>query len=319
MISEDTSRCEERPERPLVVDIKRHSLEDGPGIRSVVFFKGCPLRCVFCHSPETQSPDPEIAFSPSDCIACGACAASCPQKVVDLDYNGRIHREGCDTCGACAGVCPGMGLRLIGKYHEAQALAEILMRDIAFYRHSGGGVTVSGGECTLYPEYLESLLRLLKAEKVHITVETSGYFDAATFCGKILPYTDLILYDVKIVDPVLHRQITGKDNLRIINNLRTLVGEKRVEVHPRVPLVPGITATPENLSAVVDLLCDIGAESVTLLPYNPLGIAMYECLGRPKPVLPEHFMSPEEEREVRIMFKNLIAGKKDAGLVVRAG
>ncbi|MHC4508725.1 MAG: glycyl-radical enzyme activating protein, partial [Planctomycetota bacterium] len=172
----------------------------------------------------------------------------------------------------------------------------ILMRDLPFYRHSGGGVTLSGGECTLYPNYLESLLESLKVRQVHIVLETCGYFNFEVFRRKILPYIDLIYYDVKIADSDMHRAYTGKANGKILGNLRRLLLEKPALIHPRIPLIPGITATEENLSAIVSLLVEAGAESVSLLPYNPMGIEMALKLGGAKPHLPERFMSPDEEK-----------------------
>jgi len=305
-------------ELPLIVDIKRHSLEDGPGIRSVVFFKGCPLRCIFCHSPETQDSRVEIAFSPRECIHCGSCRDACPQGAIDLGFPGRIHRDRCIRCGTCANVCPGKGLRLIGSHYTVDALTEILLRDLPFYRHSSGGVTLSGGECTLYPDYLETLLELLKGRGIHVTLETSGYFEYQTFRKKIFPYTDLIYYDIKIADPKVHKKYTGKPNQKIVDNLQRLLQEKRAEVHPRVPVVPGITATRENLSAIIDLLCDAGAKDVSLLPHNPMGIEMAVSLGRLKPPLPEGFMRPHEEGEILALFRKLLQGKGEAGPLIRS-
>jgi pyruvate formate lyase activating enzyme len=296
---------------PLIVSIKRNSHEDGPGIRSVVFFKGCPLRCLFCHSPETQNPKAEIAFQPNQCIQCGDCAKACPEQAVDLNLAGRIHRDRCTLCGKCAEVCPGKGLRLIGRFYEIEELTEILLRDYPFYRHSGGGVTLSGGECTLYPNYLYALLNALKAQKIHLALETSGYFDFTTFRKKILPYLDLIYYDIKILDHKTHKQYTGRSNQRILDNFRQLL-KVGVEVHARVPLVPGITATEENLSEIVDFLSKAGAEDITLLPYNPLGFDMAEQLGRPKPDLPERFMTPHEEKAIDTLVRTLLAERSQS-------
>lgn len=291
---------------PLIVDIKRQSLEDGPGIRSVVFFKGCPLRCTFCHNPETQDSQIEIAFSERDCIMCGGCKEVCPQSVIDLGVPGHINRDRCDRCGECVSVCPGNGLRKIGSYYEAEALAEILLRDIAFYRHSGGGITLSGGECTLYPEYIESLVKLLKTEGIHIALETSGYFNYDIFKEKIHPYVDLIYYDIKIADTEAHKKYTGRPNGIILENIRLLIREMGVEVILRIPIIPGVTATHDNLLAIAKSVYEAGADKILLLPYNPMGMEMYTKLGRQKPALPERFMRHDEEKEVYEMFGDII-------------
>jgi pyruvate formate lyase activating enzyme len=296
-------------ERPLIVDVKRYSLEDGPGIRSVVFFKGCPLRCVFCQDPETQFPGSEIAFAPRKCISCGKCADVCPQGAIDLNVPGRIQRDRCKRCGKCASVCPGGSLNLIGTYYSPESLVEILLRDAAYYQHSGGGVTLSGGECTLYPEYLESLLKLLKEGRIHVVLETAGYFAYGPFERRILPYIDVVYYDLKLADSQMHREYVGRPNEVILDNFRRLVRERSVEVHPRIPLIPGVTATKENLAAIIEFLCGTGAEDVSLLPYNPMGIEMIANLGRPRPPLPERFMNPEEEREIVAFVQETIKAK----------
>lgn len=303
---------------PLIVEVKRGSHEDGPGIRSVVFFKGCPLRCTFCHSPETQDPKVDIAFSARECLHCGKCVDSCPQGAIDLSHTKRINRDKCIRCGQCATICPGKALRRIGQYYPVESLVEILMRDLPFYRHSNGGVTLSGGECTLYPNYLESLLKSLKARQIHLVLETCGYFNFEIVKQKILPYIDLIYYDVKIADPGMHRKYTGKTNQKILCNLRRLLLEKPAAIHPRIPLIPGITATQENLSAIVDLLCEAGAENVSLLPYNPLGIEMAVSLGRSRQPLPREFMKPDEERQTYSMFGTIIEEKGCQGPVLES-
>ena len=295
---------------PLIVEVKRDSREDGPGIRSVVFFKGCPLRCLFCQNPETQSPDLEIAFSERECIRCGKCAEACPQGAIDLQGPARLRRERCTLCGRCAEVCPGKGLRIIGIYYSPEALTEILLRDFSFYKHSGGGVTLSGGECTLYSDYLECLLKLLKANGVHIVLETSGYFDFNSFERKILPYLDLVYFDIKFADPRLHIEHTGRSNHPILENFWCLLKSGKVSVQPRIPIIPGITATKANLASIVDFLCGVGAESVSLLPYNPMGLDMYSSLGRAAPPLPKRFMRPEEEEEICRLFESILAAKK---------
>jgi pyruvate formate lyase activating enzyme len=281
---------------PLVIDIKRYSLADGPGIRSVVFFKGCPLRCVFCHNPEAQNPGPEIAFSKDRCIGCGACEQACPIGAINLELHGRIFRDRCNRCGKCAEDCPSGALKLIGTHHSVEYLTDILLRDSEYYRHSGGGVTISGGECTIFPEYLEALLQSLKAKGIHIVMETSGYFNYRTFRRKIYPYLDLIYYDIKLADNDAHKRHCGRSNEIILRNFGRLVGEEGAEVQPRIPLVPEVTATEQNLSAIAHFLRACGVGKVWLLPYNPMGLTKCETLGRPTPDLPLKFMMPEDER-----------------------
>lgn len=292
--------------RPLIVDVKRNSLDDGPGIRSVVFFKGCPLRCIFCHNPEAQETGPEIAFAKEHCVRCGACLVACRRSAIDLGLPSRIERSRCDRCGLCAAACPGKALRLIGAYWPVEQLAEFLERDAPFYRHSGGGVTVTGGECTMYPDYLESLLGLLKKQRVHVALETAGCFDYESFRRQILPYLDLVYFDLKFADPTLHVEHTGYPNDRIVRNLAQLLREPAVSVQPRVPLVPGVTATDENLRRIAGLLRELGAKEVSLLPYNPLGLGMWSKLGKPRPVLSSSFMPIHEEEAVFGRFKTLL-------------
>jgi pyruvate formate lyase activating enzyme len=288
---------------PLIIDIKRYSFEDGPGIRSVVFFKGCPMRCVFCHNPESQQLGPEIAFSSNLCIKCGACVDVCPQGALDELLSGRILRDKCNYCGKCADVCPTDGLRLIGKYYSVEALTEVLLRDFEYYRHSNGGVTLSGGESTLFPSYLELLLKGLKAKGIHIVLETSGYFNYGAFRRKIYPYLDLIYYDIKFVDNATHLKYCGRPNGIILRNFRELMTEGKVDILPRIPLAPGVTLTETNLGGVVDFLRSSGAKTVAPISYNPMGLSKFETLGRPKPNLPERFMTPEETSQAYEILK----------------
>jgi pyruvate formate lyase activating enzyme len=290
---------------PLIADVKRHSLEDGPGIRSVVFFKGCRLRCVFCQNPETQSPRAEIALRASRCVDCGACVPVCPMNAIDMAMVGRIDRRRCDACGQCAAVCPSSALAVIGRAYAVEELVELLMRDEPFYRHSGGGVTFSGGECTLFPDYLAALGRALKERSIHVSIETSGEFDGVVFARQLLPWLDLIYFDVKFADTARHLAYTGRDNWRILDNLALLVREAPARVQVRIPLVPGITATPENLAGLAACLRELGVRNAILLPYNPLGRQMAAQLGQPEPSAPGRFMTKEEEASAVAMFEAL--------------
>jgi pyruvate formate lyase activating enzyme len=296
--------------RPLVVDIKRHSLEDGPGIRSVVFFKGCPLRCSFCQNPESQDPGPELAFSAQRCLGEGLCVGACPVSAIELAHPVRLQRELCTRCGACAGACPTGALRFIGTAYEPEALAEILLRDRHYYESSHGGVTLSGGEPTMYPRYVERLLRLLKAEKLHVALETGGHFHYESFRTRILPFVDLVYFSLKIADPEAHRRHIGESNELIIENLHRLMREPGVQVEALIPLVPGVTDSRENLEGLVAILRSAGVKSARLLPYNPLGVSMAEALGRPRPPVPASFMKPEEIDRLQHMFSELIGSTR---------
>jgi pyruvate formate lyase activating enzyme len=299
---------------PLVADIKRHSLEDGPGIRSVVFFKGCPLRCVFCHNPELQNLDRELVFSVGRCIRCGSCVAACPEHASSLERGDRIDRPRCNDCGECVIACPSSALAYVGRSYEIGELVEVLLRDQAYYRESGGGVTLSGGECTMFPEYLEALACALKGEGTHLLVETSGEFDGAWFIDRLLPLVDLIYFDLKIADAEVHRRHTGRGNRRIWENLALLLQQSAERVEVRIPLVPGITATPENLSTLGQRLRALGVRRAILLPYNPLGKEMAMRLGRESPDVPDGFMGKEALAEAIAAFEAAVnAGAATTG------
>jgi pyruvate formate lyase activating enzyme len=291
------------PGLPFIVDVKRHSLEDGPGIRSVVFFKGCPLRCVFCQNPEAQNACAEIAFRAERCVDCGACVSVCLRRAVDRTGRGRLDRSLCDGCGKCAHVCPSSALAVVGQPYEVGELVELLMRDEPFYRHSGGGVTFSGGECTMFPDYLWAVAFALKARGLHTAVETCGEFAPAVFVERLLPVLDLVYFDLKFADPLLHLAHTGRDNHRILDNLALLMRTAPDRVHVRIPLVPGITATEKNLAGLAASLRELGVRQAILLPYNPLGRRMAVALGHPQSPVSERFMTKEEQTAAIAMFK----------------
>lgn len=274
---------------PLIFDVHPGSLDDGPGIRTVVFFKGCPLACIWCHNPESQSPLPEMAFYPDRCIGCGECGRVCPNHALDPESPEMILRDQCSLCGQCAQECYALALRKVGEEYPVARLVELLRKDEIFYKSSGGGVTFSGGEPLLYMDYLSEVMRLLKAEGVHLTIETCGYFDQEEFATKILPYTDLLLFDLKLFDPVLHRQYTGQDNQCILANFRYVVSEPGLQVIPRIPEIPGITDTPENLQQITDFLKENNCREYHLLPFNPGGLNKRIRLGKEIPPAMEKF------------------------------
>lgn len=289
---------------PLVVDIKRNSLDDGPGIRSVVFFKGCPLDCAWCHNPETKDPGREIAFNPKECIGCGRCGEACPNGAIMYAGPDRIDRKLCKVCGKCADACPGLGLRIMGNFIPVDNLVEYLLLDEPFYRNSGGGVTLSGGEPTMFMEYAGELSRALKKRGVHVTLETCGHFNMEKFKKILLPYIDIIYYDIKLSDGGRHEEYTGRGNEIIRNNIRELVAEN-VELLVRVPLVPGITAVPENLAGIKELLTGMGLGRLCLLTYNPLWAEKICHLGKKPGYHYDRWMTEGEKRAAGDCFKGL--------------
>jgi len=292
-----------KSQRPLVFDIKRQTLDDGPGIRTAVFFKGCQLRCRWCQNPESQEGEAEIGFYPQECISCGDCVAACQQEAVSLDNPDRIDRRRCERCGECAAACPGGGLRLIGRYYPVEELLDELLKDRAFYEVSGGGVTLSGGEPTLHPGYVAGLLRALKGQGIHTVLQTNGYFDWGEFSGTLLDQVDLIMFDVKLANPSEHEKCTGRDNRLILENLARLVKARPGAVLPRIPLIPGLTATDRNLREISQLLQGLRLNRCSLLPYNPTGFSKADRIGKSaSPELPVRLMSEAEERRCQEIF-----------------
>ena len=289
---------------PLIVDVKRHSLEDGPGIRSVVFFKGCPLSCSFCHNPEAQDPLVEIAFYPEYCIDCGLCETVCEHNAISADRTNRIERKHCLLCGVCTEICPSEALQMVGRFYAVEDLVELILRDRAFYRHSGGGVTLSGGECTLYPDYVGALLEALKSVNIHVVIETSGYFDYQAVQRRILPYVDLLYVDIKFADSQMHKRFTGKDNRRILTNIERLLQNGKIPAVLRIPLIPGVTATRGNLFDIADFFREVNVAEAVLLPFNPLGLEKWPRIGKSKPELPQQLMSEDEIEELNRLFSS---------------
>jgi pyruvate formate lyase activating enzyme len=272
---------------PLILDIKGNSLDDGPGIRSVIFFKGCPLSCVWCHNPESKKATPEISFDGTECVACDTCINLCPQHACSRENRFFIDRDRCDLCFACVADCPSGALAKVGREMSIDEIVAKVKNDIPFYKNSGGGVTLSGGEPTLFMDFLSELLKRLKAVGIQVLLETCGLFKLDAFIEKILPYMEIIYFDIKMIDPKKHQLYCGVPNETILENftkLNKMSVQAGFQIVPRTPLIPGITATPENLSGIADFLHNQGVNQTQLMAYNPLWFDKNKKIGAACPL-----------------------------------
>jgi pyruvate formate lyase activating enzyme len=293
----------------LVSHVARGTTHDGPGLRTTVFLKGCPLRCPWCHNPEAMRPVPELLFHAERCTGCGACVRACSAGAVVVQDR-RAVRSGCAACGACAAVCPAAAVRVVGRRLDVEGVLELVRRDRAYHEASGGGVTLSGGEPMLQADFTVALLARLRRERFHTALQTSGHvpwerLDAA------LEALDLLFFDLKLADAAAHRRILGVENGLILDTLARVLARRPADTVVRIPLIPGYTATEENLRALAKLLAPLRPRRVVLLPWHPFGVAKARALGRdPDPLLPDAPLPPEEVRR----WKALVAG---AGLPVQ--
>lgn len=277
----------------IILDIKHFEMHDGDGLRTTLFLKGCPLRCAWCHNPESFSATPQLASYAFKCVACGTCAAVCPVGAHTVGENGHIfHREKCVACGRCERVCPKNALKLFGRKVTVEDVLDELLADRSFYAATGGGVTVSGGEPLVQSEFCTEILKALKQEGVNTAVDTSLFVPRAAI-EAVAPYTDTFLVDVKAMDDGVHRAYTGQSNALIFENVRALdqMG-KRIEA--RMVLVP--TVNDGLFEAAADFLAELkNLSAVKVLPYHRLALAKYEALGIPYP-LADVPVPTEEER-----------------------
>lgn len=272
-------------ERPVhIFDLQRFSLHDGPGIRTTVFFSGCPLRCPWCANPESQRGGKELLYLQSRCVSCGRCAGACPQGAIDFtpEAGPVFRREKCRRCGRCAQVCTTEALELSGRTLTVEEILTTLRRDRDYYESTGGGLTLSGGEPFAQPEGLCALLKAAKEEGFHTAVETAGNVPEDAF-RKGIPFVDLFFFDLKHSQPEALRSITGGDLPLILRNLR-LAAESGSKVCVRVPIIPGFNHDTKTIGKIFSLASDCGIKVVELLPYHVLGKSKYARLGREYPM-----------------------------------
>lgn len=251
-------------ETGIVFHIQKFSVYDGPGLRTTVFFKGCNLRCRWCHNPESWRAEPQLLRFQEKCTGCGLCRQVCT-------------RESCTLCGECTQVCTAGARALCGKGYTVEEVMAQVRSDRAFYDKSGGGVTFSGGECMLQPEFLMELLKVCRKEGICTAVDTAGCVPFERF-ERILPHTDLFLFDIKCVSPGLHKAFTGADNARILENYRRLLA-RNARVWVRIPVVPGFNDDLDEMAKIRTFLAENPPEKVELLPYHDLGVAKHGAAG----------------------------------------
>ncbi len=254
-------------DKGLIFDIQHASFVDGPGVRTTVFFKGCNLRCAWCHNPESQGAEREMLYYRDTCTDCGKCREVCQNGL-----------EGCTLCGKCEAYCPSHARTVCGKEMTVDMVLSEVVKDKAFYENSGGGVTFSGGECMLQIDFLEALLRACRENGIHTAVDTAGYVPYTSF-ERILPFTDLFLYDIKIATDALHKKYIGVSNKLILKNLRRL-SESGANILIRIPVIGGVNDSDEEMNKIAELLRGIRHTGVELLPYHALGEHKYAALGK---------------------------------------
>lgn len=263
--------------RGLIFNVMRFSVHDGPGIRTTVFLKGCALSCWWCHNPESQSRKPEIMYAPERCVRCGDCLRACEHAALTWDDGPIRDLSRCQQCGKCAQACLADARRLVGEWVSVSELVSRLRRDAVFFDQSGGGVTFSGGEPLVQPEFLFEALKACKAQGIHTAVDTCGYASRETM-ARISSVADLFLFDLKFADPERHRKYTGVTNGPILENL-AMLAESGKPLMVRIPIVPGVNDDEANMRASMDILSRLGVRKVDLLSYHQTGTDKYQRIG----------------------------------------
>ena len=268
-----------RDHRPFVTAIERLSIEDGPGLRDVIFFKGCTHKCIWCHNPETMHKSASVLFHRDRCIACQRCQQCCPNSAIQRNNHFTVDTSRCQRCGRCAAACDTGAIEICGRQYAPDELVTVLLKDKRYFDNSAGGVTFSGGEPTLHMPYLADVCVRLKQHSIHMAIQTAGHFDFEPFSRAICPNIDIVYFDIKIWNENRHRELTGVSNTRILDNFERLVKSKSIEVIARTPLIPGLTDTTQNISDIEKFLRSLGVTTWQKLAFNPGYAAKWEKLG----------------------------------------
>jgi len=286
----------------FITNLKRNSLDDGPGIRTVIFFKGCPLSCIWCQNPECVQLNQEISYSSEDCLACYDCSEICPEDAINFSLNYPIVIEKCTYCGKCITQCKTNALKFVGTFYTVKELLDTILIDKPFFENSNGGITLSGGEATYQMPFLHLFLKQAKSNNIHVCLETCGLFNKETFFERILPFIDLIYFDLKIFDEKLHTKYCGVSNKKIFENFTALLESKSVEILPRIPLIPNITLNDKNLNQWANYLENLRIKKIELLPYNPLWHSKVYSLGKSPQFSYSEWLDVHEKEKIKIFF-----------------
>lgn len=284
-----------------VTEIKRYAVFDGPGIRTTVFVKGCPLRCRWCSSPETWSPQPQIYFKLEKCQECGNCKDVCPSESIEMKKEYRISREKCTLCMECVDVCKTKALSIIGEKFTAEEIFDDIKKDKIFFEKSGGGLTISGGEPLSRPDFVSKIFKLCRENDIHTTLDTSGYGSKKSV-EKILSHADLVLLDIKHMDPEKHREYTGVSNEKILENAELMANKTQLRIS--LPLIKDFNDSKENIEKTADFATSIGVEHIDLEPLHKLGEEKYRMLGMESPYPDFEESSDQEVKKVLEIIKS---------------
>jgi len=294
-----------------IFNIQKFSVNDGPGIRTTVFLKGCPLACAWCHNPESIHPQPELVYFNKKCMGCHLCLNVCKQSALLADgHKIKIDRSKCIRCGACTEACPTEALQIAGKEMSLDDIMTEIHKDVVFYQQSGGGVTFSGGEPMVQIDALEALLKRSKADGLHTVLDTSGHAKWEDF-ERILDYTDLFLFDIKHLEEEMHLLYTGVSNKMILENLRQL-SERKAAIGLRIPIIPGVNDDDGHIDELGKLLSALNIQKIFLLPYHGIARGKYERLGQTYSLESLAEPTPVAMESVKMRLENF-------GLTVRIG